>query len=128
MALGEMDGLLVRTKKIFPTIYYQALFLHGQNLDVAQFTSSYAQRLRMSQVRVVRHCDHIVILPETLGIWITEQPLDVERKNVHEFILQQHEIRLMYILRLTPNQVWGCVQIPLSQLDSLKLKHATTNP
>ncbi len=116
----EIDGLLVKTKRIFPILYREAIFLSAENMSVEQFTSAYVKRLKKANLSVFQSGENLVTLPETLSIWITMEGMLEARKKVTEYIWSQDQVRLIYILKMEIVPFWGCVQIPNSQLEILK--------
>ena len=116
-----VDGLLVRTKKLFPILYREALFLAWDELSVEQFTKTYSKNLKRAKLSVVQSGENFLTLPsDTLGVWVTTDDLEETRKKVSEYIWTQDQVRLIYILKIEERPLWGCVQIPNSQLEKLK--------
>ncbi len=120
MSNYEIDGLLVKTKRIFPILYREAMFLSAENLSVEQFTRAYVKRLKKANLSAFQSTDNLVTLPDTLSVWVTMENIIEVRKKVTEYIWLQDQVRLIYILKIETTPVWGCVQIPNSQLELLK--------
>lgn len=116
----QVDGLWVRTKRLFLILYREALFLGGENLSVEQFTKAYIKKLKRAKLSAFQKGENLITLPDTLSIWITTDDLTDTRKKVTEFIWLQDQVRLIYILKIQQIPVWGCVQIPNSQLEKLR--------
>lgn len=123
----EIDGLLVKTKRIFPILYREAMFLGAEDMSVEQFTRAYVKRLKKADLSVFQSDENLVTLPETLSIWITMEGMLEARRKVTEYIWSQDQVRLIYILKMEVVPFWGCVQIPNSQLELLKAQRRQTD-
>ena len=123
----QVDGLLVRTKKLFPILYREALFLAGDGLPVEQFTKTYTKKLKRAKLSVVQSTENLLTLPDTLSVWVTADDLAETREKVMEYIWTQDQVRLIYILKIEQRPVWGCVQIPNSQLEKLREERRTND-